>query len=103
LKKYGLTKGQYNQVANYAYTQSEINIKIGNKAPEVYLHELKEQCNCGDLKYGGISDFEMLTENFKQNCIPESIFSMNIENYDKFLEERRNLMARKIKEYYFSL
>ncbi|MCO5382661.1 DUF262 domain-containing protein [Methanosarcina sp. Z-7115] len=103
LKKYGLQKGQYNQVANYAYTQSEINIKIGNKAPEMYLNELKEQCNCQDLKYGGITDFETLTENLKQNCIPDSIFSMNIEKYDEFLEHRRVLMARKIKEYYQSL
>jgi hypothetical protein len=103
LKKYDLTKGQYNQVANYAYTQSEINIKIGSKAPEVYLTELKEQCVNGNLKYSGINDPEMLTENFKQNCIPESIFSMRIENYNEFLEQRRKLMARKIKEYYFSL
>lgn len=80
LKKYGLSRGQYNQVANYAYTQSEINIKVGNKAPEAYLNELKEQCNCGDLKYGGINDFEVLIQNFKQNCIPESVFSMDIEN-----------------------
>lgn len=103
LKNYGLSRGQYNQVANYAYTQSEINIKVGNKAPEVYLHELKEQCDCGVLKYGGINDFEVLTENFKQNCIPESVFSMNIKNYDEFLEQRRVLMAKKIKEYYISL
>jgi hypothetical protein len=103
LKKYGLQRGQYNQVANYAYVQSEINIKIGNKAPEMYLNELKEQCNCRDLKYGGIIDFETLTENLKQNCIPESVFSTNIEKYDEFLEQRRVLMARKIKEYYQSL
>lgn len=103
LKKYGLSRGQYNQVANYAYTQSEINIKVGNKAPEAYLNELKEQCNCGDLKYGGINDYEMLIQNFKQNCIPESVFSMNIENYDEFLEQRRVLMAKKIKKYYLSL
>ncbi|WP_200895276.1 MULTISPECIES: hypothetical protein [unclassified Methanosarcina] len=103
LKNYGLSRGQYNQVANYAYTQSEINIKVGNKAPGIYFHELKEQCDCRILKYGGINDFEVLTENFKQNCIPESVFSKNIKNYDEFLEQRRVLMAKKIKEYYLSL
>jgi hypothetical protein len=103
LKKYGLTKGQCNQVANYAYMQSEINIKVGNKAPEIYLNKLREQCNNGKLKFGGINDFGILAENFKQNCIPESIFSMNIESYDAFLEQRRSLMAKKIKKYYFSL
>ena len=29
LKKYGLTRGQYNQIANYVVAQSEINIAIG--------------------------------------------------------------------------
>jgi hypothetical protein len=37
------------------------------------------------------------------NCIPESILSMNIDNYEEFLNQRRILMARKIKEYYLSL
>jgi hypothetical protein len=30
LKKNGLKKGQYNQIANYVYMQSEINIQVGN-------------------------------------------------------------------------
>ena len=37
LKGNGLSRGQYNQVANYTYVQSEINIKIGKKAPCDYL------------------------------------------------------------------
>ena len=35
-KKFGLTRSQYNQVANYVYTQQEINIAIGNAPPEEY-------------------------------------------------------------------
>ena len=34
LKKQGMTRGQYNQIANYAVAQSEINIAIGKKEPK---------------------------------------------------------------------
>src|SRR5690348_14171906 len=40
LKGKGLSRGRYNQIANYALTQSEINIAIGHKAPAVYFTEL---------------------------------------------------------------
>lgn len=35
--------------------------------------------------------------------IPESIFAMTVENYGDFLEQRRKLMAEKMKNYYYSL
>lgn len=41
LKKAGLTRSQYNQIANYAYTQEEINIKIGNKPPNTYFADIQ--------------------------------------------------------------
>ncbi len=100
LKKRGLTKGQYNQVANYVYTQSEINIKIGNKPIEQYLQEIKDQCNGEDLKYGGITDFDTVVENLKQNAVPENIFEMTMDDYQNFLIQRRKLMAEKIRKYY---
>ncbi|MCL6592101.1 MAG: DUF262 domain-containing protein [Firmicutes bacterium] len=103
LKKNGLTRGQYNQIANYVYMQSEINIKIGNVAPKAYFAELTKQCNGGGLKYGGIDNMEMLKDNLRMNCIPESIFEMDINDYEEFLKKRRVLMAKKIREYYFSL
>lgn len=103
LKKNGLKRGKYNQIANYVYMQSEINIKIGNKAPNVYFDELKAQCDGGELKYGGIDDLTMLENNLQMNAVPSSIDSMTIDDYDIFLSERRKLMAGKIKEYYFSL
>ena len=103
LKKAGLTRSRYNQIANYVYMQQEVNIKVGNKAPEVYFSEVLEQCHSGELKYGAISNKEELSKNLKENCIPESVFTMTIENYQDFLNERRKLMAKKIKEYYYSL
>ncbi len=103
LRKYGLRKGEYNQIANYVFMQSEINIQIGNKAPNVYFNDLKEQCDLGGLKYGGISDLKILSQNLNMNCIPESIFSMSVDDYEEFLSKRRLLMAKKIKDYYYSL
>jgi len=102
LKQHKLQRGQYNQVANYVYTQSEINIQIGMKAPSQYFTELKEQCNDGmnNLKYGAISNMNDLLDNMKQNCIPTSIFEMDIEQYNDFIAERRILIAKKIRAYY---
>lgn len=102
LKQHKLQRGQYNQVANYVYTQSEINIQIGMKAPSTYFTELKEQCNGENptLKYGGIFSMNELLENMKQNCIPTSIFDMKIEQYNDFIKERRILIAKKIRVFY---
>jgi len=103
LKKCGLTKGKYNQITNYVYMQSEINIRIGNKAPKVYFSELQEQVNSGEMRYGGIDTQNLLTRNLNMNCIPKGIYAMDIDNYEDFLEQRRALMSKKIRQYYFSL
>lgn len=103
LKKQGYNRGIYNQIANYVMAQSEINIAIGAKAPNVYFNELLEQCNGGKLKYGGIKTMEELKVNMEMNCIPEGIADMDASKYKDFLEERRKLMALKIKNYFLSL
>lgn len=100
LKKLGLQRAQYNQIANYALTQSEINIAIGEKAPEVYFNELLDQVNGGPKKYGGITNKSVLYENLKCHCIPMEIFNSLATDYDEFLVERRKLMALKIKGYF---
>ncbi|KKW10738.1 MAG: hypothetical protein UY50_C0027G0032 [Parcubacteria group bacterium GW2011_GWA2_49_9] len=103
LKANGLQRGDYNQIANFAYAQSEINIKVGKKSPKEYMVEVIKQTKGGELKYGGIVDKEILAENLKQNCIPTGFEEMELGHYENFLNERRKLMAQKIKEYYFSL
>ena len=103
LKKNGLAKSDYNQIANYAYMQSEINIPIGSKSPKEYLADVKKQCSGGELKFGGIDSMETLLANFKMNAIPESVFDMELAEYESFLAQRRRLMAIKIRDYYFSL
>lgn len=96
-------KGQYNQIANYVYMQSEINIKIKDKSPKVYFNELKDQCEKGNLVYGNIESMDSLKENLKQSAIPEDIFDMDAKDYQLFLTKRRTLMANEIKKYYKSL
>lgn len=103
LKKHGYSRGKYNQVANYVYTQSEINIKIGDKSPVKYFAELKEKISTEGLKFSGITCVEDLEENMKQNCIPKQVMTMSHENYDEFLMLRQTLMAQKIKSYYKDL
>lgn len=103
LKDKGLKRGEYNQIANYVYTQSEINIKIGKKSPKEYLSEVLNQCKGGELKYGGIIDKNELNENIKMNCVPEETFNMEINDYYNFLKKRRLLISKKIKEYYYLL
>jgi len=103
LKKHGLQRGQYNQIANYVITQSEINIAIGNKEPKVYFSQMRAQCKGGPKIYGNIIDEEKLNENLRMNCIPECSENMDACDYNDFLLTRRKLMAQKIKEYFQTL
>lgn len=103
LKKKYSSRGDYNQIANFVYAQQEINIRVGDKSPNIYFQEILDQCNGGALKYGGIQSLDLLKKNMEQNCIPESIFDMDIEKYPQFLEERRSLMAKKMEKYYKNL
>ncbi|TVQ93643.1 MAG: DUF262 domain-containing protein [Chromatiaceae bacterium] len=98
-----LGRGRYNQIANFVLAQSEINIAIGSKAPEVYFKELAEQCNGGDKRYGGITTHEVMRANLRMHCLPESLLEGEIPNYDDFLEARRKLMALKIKQWFETL
>ena len=104
LKDNGFSRGQYNQVANYTYVQSEINIKIGKKAPADYLGYVANiQCAGGECKYGGITAACILHKNMDENCIPATTPSMCLIDYPEFLAQRRKLIAQRLKEYYFSL
>lgn len=103
LKKAGLTRSQYNQIANYAYTQEESNIKIGNKPPRAYFADIHTQCSGGPMKYGAIADMDILKANLAATCVPEVIKDMDVEQFDEFLKQRRELMAAKMRAYYESL
>ena len=103
LKKQGLARGRYNQIANFVLAQNEINIAIGDKAPEIYFADLASQCNGGPKKYGGITDRAEMCDNLRMSCLPESLIDGVILAYDDFLEQRRKLMALKIKSWFEAL
>ncbi len=100
LQKQGLSRGRYNQIANFVIAQSEINIAISDKAPEKYFAEIAEQVNGGKKRYGGITDPDQLRDNYAQNCLPECLLDGEVPEYDDFLAERRRLMALRIKEWF---
>lgn len=97
LKKQGIAKSRYNQIANFALTQSEINIAIGDKDPQEYFKTILVQVQGGAKKFGGITELAELSENYKQNCIPESLLQGQVPTFEAFLEERRKLMALRVK------
>ena len=105
LKNNGYDKSSdYNQIANYALTQTEINIFIKDKAPKEYMAKIHEQIRTGEISnLGGIRTEEELQKNLRDNCIPEGFSEMTVENYPAFLVERRKLMAQWIRDYYQSL
>jgi hypothetical protein len=103
LKKQGLQRGRYNQIANFVLAQSEINIAIGDKPPQVYFAEIADQCNGGVKKYGGINEREEMLENLRMNCLPDVMLDGVICDYDRFLADRRKLMALRIKSYFEGL
>lgn len=104
LQKNGITdKSKYNQIANYTYLDTQTNISIGDKAPNDYFKTVFDQCETKEMKFGNISELSLLKDNLRINCIPENIVTMDASHYEDFLLERRRLMAKKIKDYYFSL
>lgn len=104
LKKNGVTtKTKYNQVANYIYLDTQVNKAISDDAPAVYFSKVKEQCATKQIVLGNIAEEKLLYENLADNCIPDNIFEMRIDDYDVFLLERRKLMSRLIQRYYEGL
>jgi len=55
------------------------------------------------MVYGSIDNQEELENNLRENCIPQGFDSMTLDDYPRFLQERRKLMAEKMKAYYHSL
>ena len=95
-----LDKDSYNRLANFVYLRDDVNKKLDDDAPKVYMEKVK--------KYDGvfnneISDDNQLKQNLKENAIPESVVNYDVNDYEKFLSERRVEMAKMIKDYYYSL
>jgi hypothetical protein len=106
-KKYLMNNGYpqkaYNQVANFVFTEQATNIKVGMLTPKDYLDKVKNQIEAGTNLISTLDSESSLEENLINNDIPSSIDEADHLVYEKFLEERRRLMANKIKIYYEGL
>ncbi len=103
LQRQGLSRGRYNQIANFVIAQSEINIAIGDKPPEEYFGALLEQVHGGTRRFGGVTDEAELHRNLEAHAIPPWMLDGGTLDYDGFLEERRKLMALRIKRWFEGL
>lgn len=94
----------YNQVANYVYLDTPINITIGDKSPNVYFKDAFESARETGTVFGYSMTEEELKDNLIMNCIPIEIENWNYNDYQaKFLVQRRKMMAKKIRDYYNKL
>ncbi|WP_225735778.1 GmrSD restriction endonuclease domain-containing protein [Gulosibacter chungangensis] len=104
LVKSGLTdRTEYNQVANYAITETAINIAIKDAPPEVYLDRVEQQSETGILDLGEINSQSDLARNLEENALPPTLRDVTAENYFDFLAERRRLMSQAIRRFYRGL
>ena len=94
----------YNQVANYTFLDTPVNIAVGKKAPNVYFKEAFDSATLNGTVFGSPMSLEELKKNLNMNCIPLEIVNWDYNQYlHDFLPQRRKLMAAKIKTYYKGL
>jgi hypothetical protein len=96
-------QGDYNQVANFALTETPINIAIKDHPPKEYMSWITDQIATGELRLGEITDQADLDANLAENAMPDYIFDVSADNYLEFLVDRRKLMAEMIQEYFEAL
>ncbi|MDR0915592.1 MAG: DUF262 domain-containing protein [Oscillospiraceae bacterium] len=97
LQKSGYTEKTYNKLANYVYLHDQVNNKVNDRSPEVYMAEVKKF----DGAFGNeIKTSDELLKNLCDNAIPEDISQGTADNYFEFLQDRALLMSQKIKTYY---
>lgn len=66
------------------------------------LDDVLNKCT-KDNKLGLVKSKKEFDDNLSENCIPEGIINYTYSAYDKFLKQRRQLIAKYIKDYYESL
>lgn len=104
LRKNGFPdRADYNQVANFALTETPINISIGNKPPVQYMAEVAAQIESGQLTLGEITSVSDLERNLEENAVPANLATVTAGSYPEFLAERRRLIAGLIRTYFDQL
>ncbi|MGO3689520.1 MAG: GmrSD restriction endonuclease domain-containing protein [Psychroflexus halocasei] len=103
LSNHGFKPKAYNQVSNFAVIEQSINIKVGKMPPEDYMQKVKTEIEETKVNLTTITSLQDLEDNLRENDIPISICNSTFEDYESFLAERRQLMAKRIKAYYHNL
>lgn len=104
LRKNGFPdRSDYNQVANFALTETAVNVRIGNRKPSDYMEEIAEQVKTGTLTLGEITSPKTLNLNLAANAVPANFHALEVESYPDFLTQRRKLMAAVIRVFYEQL
>ncbi len=86
-----------------SFSDTQVNKAVGEDAPNVYFGKILNQCKSGKIEIGNILSEDELYTNLEENCIPKEIVIMTVKDYEKFLMERRKLMAKLIEKYYKGL
>ncbi len=90
LRKNGFDKNEINQIANYVWVTQPMNLDISDAAPNEYLSNQE------------ITKFKS-NKNDQENVIPKELVGYDFRDYEKFLKQRRKLMADKLRKYYESM
>lgn len=90
LQRNGFSKAEINQIANFVWITQPRNLDISDLAPREYLNDSR-------------ITIAFTEENNRQNAIPSDLQKFDFNDYERFLEERRHLMAEKIHQYYNKL
>ena len=80
-----LTGRETDDIGNLCFIAGRTNRQISDKAPEQYFDGLLK--NCG-------------VEPFDAQCIPTDKAFLGVEQYSKFLDERRVRIARRLNEFF---
>jgi hypothetical protein len=92
LLKLGFDKRQINQGANFTYLEYQDNVDISDDAPRVYFEAIRQE-------HYATKPAE-LSAMLRDHCLPENFHAIE---YEKFLIDRRRLMAKAIRETFESL
>lgn len=79
-----IDKKKVNEIANRAFITRDTNYQISDTPPGEYLSSIADQ-------YPDV---------LKKHLIPEDQGLWSVENYEKFLEKRRKLIAKKMNEFF---
>lgn len=96
------SKEKINQLCNYAYIDTNVNIDISDDSPKEYFNYVLKN-SIPNNTFGYVKSRDEFYKNLEDNCIPKEVLNYDYKNYETFLKKRRILISKYIKEYYESL